>query len=104
MVGVAKRPSKMAKSPGPIAAHEGEGLELFTGSQWRQLERHLGLTARQAEIAPLVCKGLRNKEIGQRLGISPHTVRMHLSSLFKRLGVRDRVGLVVRLVLAARHP
>ena len=99
---MAKRTLEIAKGPGPIETSGDEALELFTERQWRHLEERLGLPARQAEIAPLICKGLSNKEIGQRLGISPHTVRMHLSSLFKRLGARDRIGVVVRLVLAAR--
>jgi DNA-binding CsgD family transcriptional regulator len=76
--------------------------DLFGAGEWQALAESLRLTRRQAEIAALVCKALSNKEIGGQLGISPHTVRMHLNGLLERLRVANRVGVVVRLVMAHR--
>jgi len=53
------------------------------------------LTRRELEIVQLVGEGLRNQDIGRRLFISPATVRNHLSSIFEKLGVADRLGLAV---------
>ena len=39
----------------------------------------------------LVAPGLANKQIALRLGISPKTVKSHLSHIFRRIGVRDRL-------------
>ncbi|MEZ5225739.1 MAG: response regulator transcription factor [Acidimicrobiales bacterium] len=49
------------------------------------------LTAREAEVLALVGKGLANKQIARQLGISERTVKAHLTSVFHRLDVTDRV-------------
>ena len=53
------------------------------------------LTPREREVIDLICQGLRNKEIGQRLHISLPTVSHHLTSIFRKLEVGDRTALVV---------
>ena len=58
------------------------------------------LTAREREIVALVAEGLRNKESAERLRISEATVRHHLTSIFAKLAVTDRLGLAV---YAFRH-
>jgi len=55
------------------------------------------LTAREREVAALVCEGLKNKEIGARLFISETTVRHHMSSIFDKLKVTARFELLVFL-------
>lgn len=53
---------------------------------------HSGLTRREREILGLVAAGSCNRDIAEKLYISPETVRWHLRSLYKKLGVRDRLG------------
>jgi len=53
------------------------------------------LTAREREIVTLIAEGLKNKQIGARLFISETTVTHHLSSIFAKLGVSDRLELVI---------
>jgi DNA-binding NarL/FixJ family response regulator len=53
------------------------------------------LTTREGENVNLVCEGLGNKAIAARLEISEATVRHHLTSIFAKLGLRDRVALVI---------
>jgi DNA-binding NarL/FixJ family response regulator len=48
------------------------------------------LTPRERQILALVARGLANKQIAGRLGISEKTVKTHLGSAFQRLGVSDR--------------
>ena len=50
-----------------------------------------GLTERELEVLSLVGQGLANKQIARRLGISERTVKAHLTSVFQRIGVSDRV-------------
>jgi len=54
-----------------------------------------GLTERELEIVRLVASGYKNKEVGATLMISERTVKTHLTNIFQKLGVRDRVGLVM---------
>jgi DNA-binding NarL/FixJ family response regulator len=49
------------------------------------------VTARHAELLRLLQRGLQNKAIARELGIAEGTVRNHLHSLMKRLGVRNRM-------------
>jgi DNA-binding NarL/FixJ family response regulator len=51
------------------------------------------LTPRQREIALLAATGLSNKQIGERLLLSPRTVSTHLYQLFPKLGVSSRAAL-----------
>ena len=53
------------------------------------------LTSREREIIGLVGKGLRNKQIADRLCISEATVRHHLTSILKKLDVCDRLELLI---------
>ena len=57
--------------------------------------RIASLTARERDVVNLVGEGLANKAIAERLSISDNTVRHHLTSVFAKLGVTDRLSLVV---------
>ena len=50
-----------------------------------------GLTDREREVLTLVTRGLPNKLIARELGISEKTVKAHLTTVFQRIGVTDRV-------------
>jgi two-component system, NarL family, response regulator DegU len=52
------------------------------------------LTRREREIVELVCQGLKNRKIGERLFISETTVRHHLTSIFNKLAVTSRLELM----------
>jgi two-component system, NarL family, response regulator YdfI len=58
------------------------------------------LTAREVQIVGLLAEGLPNKAIASRLGISEHTVKSHMTSLFAKLDVSTRAEAVV---MAARQ-
>ena len=49
-----------------------------------------GLSTREREVLALVAAGLPNKQIARRLEISEKTVKAHLTSVFRRIGVTDR--------------
>ena len=54
------------------------------------------LTHREREVLTLVARGLSNKEIGGRLGISDRTVQSHTIRSYDKLGVRTRAGAALR--------
>jgi two-component system nitrate/nitrite response regulator NarL len=74
---------------------------LSTGDAEQRIKE---LTHRERQLIPLVCSGLKNKEIARQLGIAESTVWHHLTAVFNKLRVGDRLGLVTfaychRLVL-----
>jgi two-component system NarL family response regulator len=58
------------------------------------------LTRREMEVLELLGKGLRNKDIAERLFLSEKTVKNHISSIFTKLQVNDRTEAAL---LAAKH-
>jgi DNA-binding CsgD family transcriptional regulator len=53
----------------------------------------LGLSPREAEVIGLVLRGFSNREIEKRLFISLETVKKHLSNVYRKLGVKNRLQL-----------
>lgn len=60
-------------------------------SEWKSL------TERERQVARCVAAGATNKEVGRKLRISERTVKAHLGSAFEKLGVRDRLQLVLKI-------
>jgi DNA-binding NarL/FixJ family response regulator len=74
----------MGRAFSRVSRRESAALELATT-----------LSAREMDIVRLVAQGLRNREIGQRLFISEGTVKVHLHSVYGKLGVDGRLELVL---------
>lgn len=55
------------------------------------------LTLREREIAGLIGNGDSNKEIARRLLITERTVKAHLTGIFRKLGIGDRLSLALRV-------
>ena len=54
------------------------------------------LSPREVEVLTALAKGLGNKAVARRLGISPHTVKFHIESLFRKLGAGTRAEAVAK--------
>ena len=65
-----------------------------------ELEFDARLSKRQKQLIVMLDQGLSNREIADQLGISEHTVKVHLWRLFRRLGVKSRTQ---TLHFARRH-
>ena len=57
----------------------------------------LNLTSREKEILCLILEGLTNPEVGQYLNISVHTVKNHVTNIFKKLNVSDRIQAMAKI-------
>lgn len=55
------------------------------------------LSEREAQVARLVAGGASNKEIARDLSIAERTVKAHLTAVFEKLGLRDRLQLSLRI-------
>ena len=60
-----------------------------------QQKKIASLSERELQVIELIAQGLKNRQIAERLFISPTTVTHHLSSVYSKLGVSDRLELVV---------
>jgi DNA-binding NarL/FixJ family response regulator len=54
------------------------------------------LTAREREVLTLLADGLSNRRAAERLGISEHTVKFHVTSIYGKLGASSRAELIRR--------
>jgi len=59
-------------------------------------ENQSGLSEREQEVAKYVATGLTNKEIAEEMEITVRTVKAHMTSIFNKTGLRDRVALALQ--------
>jgi DNA-binding NarL/FixJ family response regulator len=68
----------------------GLGMEVFGPSE----EGAAQLSVRERDVIGLIAAGATNREIAQRLYLSPHTIKEHTSTIYRKLGVRNRAEAV----------
>jgi two-component system, NarL family, response regulator YdfI len=87
----------VAVASGLVAIHP-SALESFTLEQPASLRSsdlaHPPLTRRELDVLRMLAEGLGNKTISARLGISEHTVKFHISSIFAKLNAGSRTEAV----------
>lgn len=67
---------------------------------WRQVTEPSPLellTDRERQVALLVSEGISNRGLAEQLGITERTIKAHLTSIFRKTGIKDRTALAVRL-------
>ncbi|PRY63598.1 regulatory LuxR family protein [Vreelandella songnenensis] len=75
------------------------------GKPFQQNEYLALLTERERGVALAVVRGATNKEVARQLDITERTVKAHLSAIFKKLVVRDRLQLMIKLApVSERFP
>jgi two-component system response regulator DesR len=78
----------------------GDGMDVFRESPGSDAPR---LTDREREILGLVAEGATNREIAEALFLSPHTIKEHTSTLYRKLGARNRADAVQRAQRLGLH-
>jgi len=68
--------------------------ERISGATSRVVHSHEELTPREAEVLAMLAEGLPNREIADRLGVSDHTIKFHISSILDKLGASTRTEAV----------
>jgi DNA-binding NarL/FixJ family response regulator len=82
----------MAIDPGMAARAADTAARMQRDEFWPGARQ--GLTQRESEILSLVVNGLSNRGIASKLVIGDETVKTHLRSIYRKLGVSDRTGAV----------
>ena len=75
---------------GKADLHPGAAKKLIDGLQDQRSSVMGDLTQREVQVLDLIAKGLSNREIAERLVISPKTVKVHVSSILSKLNLSDR--------------
>jgi DNA-binding NarL/FixJ family response regulator len=70
-------------------------LEAFQ-PRFESMELPEPLTKKESEVLALMTAGLSNKEIAESMGVTEATIKTHASTIFAKLGVRDRVRAVLK--------
>lgn len=63
------------------------------------MDKYNKLTEREKEVLELIVQGKSNPQIAKELVLSIHTVKAHLESIFKKLGVHNKVQAAVYTVI-----
>ena len=72
-----------------------QSLDHYRDSAKSNKKKNFGLTEREMEIVRAVVSGYPNKEIASRYGISEQTVKHHITNIFDKLGVYNRLELTL---------
>ena len=81
-----------------LVATDNPGEDFLTGEDWARIAAHIRLTNRELCVAVLIFEGKTRYQIARSIGCAAGTVRVYIDRLFAKLNVRDRVGLVLRVV------
>lgn len=69
--------------------------DILARSRPTTARRDFRLTNRELEVIEKIVAGYTNKEVGQQFGISEQTVKHHLTNIFEKLGISNRLELVL---------
>ena len=64
----------------------------------RKRDSTVRLTSRETEVIRLLAAGCSYSQIGERLGVSFHTVTGHIKNAYRKLGVHNAAGAVARAI------
>jgi DNA-binding NarL/FixJ family response regulator len=74
------------------------GAAMFSERAWKEIARSLKLSGQELRIVRRVFDDNTESAIADNLNVSPHTIHTHCERLYRKLGVTDRVKLVLRVM------
>jgi DNA-binding CsgD family transcriptional regulator len=78
-------------------------ISLLDDKQWSYIRKRYRMTARELQIAKLICKGLNNAEIAEILDIRHGTVKTHLRNIYRRVRVKSKILMLLRFIGDTRN-
>lgn len=88
-------PAALLRRSAPRGLAGGLAAQKQASSEDIDLERKIDfgqdlLTMRETQVLDLICVGMQNKIIADRLGLSENTVKVHVRNIYKKMNVRNR--------------
>lgn len=101
----------MHQLPNPITdsfvqdtAHYKDSTSLLLNrKQWLYVQKRYNLTARERQIAELICQGLRNGSIAKHLRIRTGTVKTHIRNIYRKVRVKSKIAMLLRFVAESKE-
>jgi DNA-binding CsgD family transcriptional regulator len=81
----------MKRCSGLLSAENAVGI---ISAGLKQSQPAWDLSARETEIYTLLAAGLENADISEKLFISPHTLKNHVSNIYRKAGAKNRLDLI----------
>ena len=78
-------------------------ISLLDSQQWNYIRKWYRITARELQVARLVCRGLNNNKIAAELRISHGTVKTHIRNIYRRIRVKNKIQMLLRFVQVANN-
>jgi DNA-binding NarL/FixJ family response regulator len=69
----------------------------FSRGQWKHIQKCYNFSERKMQILKLLFEGLENDKIAKMLKIRYNTVKAHFGNIYQRVGVQNKVQLVIQL-------
>lgn len=92
------RPFIDSQSGDVPAGFKRPSIVLLDSRRWDYLQRRYKITPRELEIAKLVCQGLSNERIADRLGIRTGTVKVHIRNIYRKTWVENKILMLLRFI------
>lgn len=83
---------------GKVPQEKEIGQNQLSDLQWERVCNSFGLSAREELVCRLLCDGNTRSAIANAMEVSTRTVRHHMERIHRKLGVHNRVGVVLRLI------
>ena len=78
-------------------------ISLLDDQQWNYIRKWYRITAREQQVARLVCRGFDNKKIAAELRISRGTVKTHIRNIYRRIRVKNKIQMLLRFMQVANN-
>ena len=73
-------------------------ISLLDDKQWLYIKKRYHLTARELQVAKLVCRGFNNEDISAKLKITRGNVKTHIRNIYRRVRIRNKIQMVLKFV------
>jgi len=71
---------------------------LLSEKQWLYIQRRYRMSPRELQVAKLVCGGLTNGNMAEKLKVKPGTVKTHLRSIFGKTHAKNKISMLLRFI------
>ncbi len=78
-------------------------ISLLDDQQWKYIRKWYRITARELQVARLVCRGFNNNKIADELRISRGTVKTHIRNIYRRIRVKNKIQMLLRFMQVANN-